>query len=341
MELKNLIYVLLFLFCLNSNAVNDEAILSKKPEKKLSDYEFFNDAIAQIPAENVYSYVLHSALFSDYADKHRFVYVPKGKKAKFIPNEVYEFPIGSALVKTFSYPQALNGGRMLLETRLLLHQESGWMAHTYVWNKEQSEAYLKVTGHTHESMLYYLDGEKKYIDYRVPNQNQCKECHLKNDVIMPIGPKSRNLNFSIQYKEKIANQISYWMEKNMVENHIPLDLIVNWADGAAPLNAKARAYLDINCGHCHMPGGSADTTGLNLNLTETNATKLGIYKKPVAAGRASEGMKFSIVPGEPKESILLHRMDSLDPGVMMPESGRKLTHSEGVALINDWIISLK
>ena len=230
---------------------------------------------------------------------------------------------------------------MLLETRLLLNQESGWMAHTYVWNQDQTEAYLKVTGHTHKSMAYFINGEKKYVDYRVPNQNQCKECHLKSGVIMPIGPKSRNLNFSIQYKEKIANQISYWMEKEIVESHMPLDLIVNWSDEAAPLNAKARAYLDINCGHCHMPGGSADTTGLNLNLTETENRKIGIYKKPVAAGRASEGMKFSIVPGSPEESILLYRMDSLDPGVMMPESGRKLSHSEGVALINDWIISLK
>ena len=341
MELKKSILIFLFLFSVGINAVNQDAILSKKPEKKLSDYEFFKDAVAQIPKENVYPYVLHSALFSDYADKHRFVYVPEGKKAKFVPNQVYDFPVGSALVKTFSYPQALNGNRMLLETRLLLNQESGWAAHTYVWNKEQTEAYLKVTGHTHESMMYYLNDEKKYVDYRVPNQNQCKECHLKRDAIMPIGPKSRNLNFSIQYQEKLANQISYWMEKEIVESHVPLDLIVNWSDEAAPLTAKARAYLDINCGHCHMPGGSADTTGLNLNLTETENRKIGIYKKPVAAGRASEGMRFSIVPGKPNESILLHRMDSLDPGVMMPESGRKLTHSEGVALINDWIISLK
>ncbi len=114
MELKRSFLVFLFLFSLGVNAVNQEAILSKKPEKKLSDYEFFNDAVAQIPMENVLPYVLHSALFSDYADKHRFVYVPKGKKAKFIPNQVYDFPVGSALVKTFSYPQALNGGRMLL-----------------------------------------------------------------------------------------------------------------------------------------------------------------------------------------------------------------------------------
>ena len=341
MELKRFFPVFLLLFSIGLNAVNQGAILSKKPEKKLSDYEFFKDAVAQIPMENVFPYVLHSALFSDYADKHRFVYVPQGKKAKFVPNQVYDFPVGSALVKTFSYPQALNGNRMLLETRLLLNQESGWAAHTYVWNKEQTEAYLKVTGYTHESMMYYLDGEKKYVNYRVPNQNQCKECHLKKGAIMPIGPKSRNLNFSIQYQKKLANQISYWMEKEIVENHVPLDLIVNWSDEAAPLTAKARAYLDINCGHCHMPGGSADTTGLNLNLTEIEDRKIGIYKKPVAAGRASEGMRFSIVPGKPNESILLHRMDSLDPGVMMPESGRKLTHSEGVALINDWIISLK
>jgi len=341
MELKKVYSLIFVLLSVSVSAVNEEAILSKKPEKKLSEYEFFKDAIAQVPSENVYPYILHSALFSDYADKHRFVYVPEGKKAKFFPNEVYEFPVGSALVKTFSYPKALDGNRMLLETRLLLNQESGWMAHTYVWNQDQTEAYLKVTGHTHKSMAYFIDGEKKYVDYRVPNQNQCKECHLKSGVIMPIGPKSRNLNFSIQYKEKIANQISYWMEKEIVESHMPLDLIVNWSDEAAPLNAKARAYLDINCGHCHMPGGSADTTGLNLNLTETENRKIGIYKKPVAAGRASEGMKFSIVPGSPEESILLHRMDSLDPGVMMPESGRKLSHSEGVALINDWIISLK
>ena len=112
MELKRSFLVFFFLFSVGINAVNQEAILSKKPEKKLSDYEFFKDAVAQIPMENVYPYVLHSALFSDYADKHRFVYVPEGKKAKFVPTQVYDFPVGSALVKTFSYPQALNGNRM-------------------------------------------------------------------------------------------------------------------------------------------------------------------------------------------------------------------------------------
>ena len=50
-----------------------------------------------------------------------------------------------------------------------------------------------------------------------------------------------------------------------------------------------------------------------------------------------EDISFPIAPGKSKESILLHRMISTDPGVMMPESGRSLTHHEAVELIEKWI----
>lgn len=336
--------ILLFFILLNSVSlwsVNLEAILSSKPEKKLSDYELFDDLTNQLPSEGVHPYILHSALFSDYADKERFVYVPEGVKAKFKPNEVYEFPVGAVLVKTFSYFETTSMGKKLLETRLLLNQENGWKAHTYVWNEHQTDAFLKVAGYTYENIEFFKNDKLMQVSYRVPNQNQCKECHLKNNVIMPIGPKSRNLNFSIQYKDKKENQISFWIENSLVENHIPLDLIANWTDKSATLNHRARAYLDINCGHCHLSSGSASNTGLYLDYTETNDMNIGIYKKPVAAGRASADLKYSIVPGKPQESILLHRMNSLDPGVMMPESGRALLHGEGVELINDWIENLQ
>ncbi len=338
---KQIIVFFILLNSVNLWSVNLEAILSSKPEKKLSDYELFEDLTNQLPSDSVHPYILHSALFSDYADKERFVYVPEGVKAKFKPNEVYEFPVGAVLVKTFSYSETTSMGKKLLETRLLLNQENGWKAHTYVWNEEQTDAFLKVAGYTYENIEFLKNGELMQVSYRVPNQNQCKECHLKNNAIMPIGPKSRNLNFSIQYKDEEENQISFWIENGLVENHMPLDLIVNWNDQSATLNHRARAYLDINCGHCHLSSGSASNTGLYLNYTETNDMNIGIFKKPVAAGRASADLKYSIVPGNPQESILLHRMNSLDPGVMMPESGRALLHSEGVELINDWIENLQ
>ena len=86
-----------------------------------------------------------------------------------------------------------------------------------------------------------------------------------------------------------------------------------------------------------MPGGSADTTGLYLSVNEKDVRKLGVYKPPVAAGRASGNLMYSIVPGKPEKSILLYRMKSEDPGIMMPESGRALVHSEGIRLIESWI----
>ena len=66
------------------------------------------------------------------------------------------------------------------------------------------------------------------------------------------------------------------------------------------LDAKARSYLDINCAHCHIEGGSADTSGLYLDYTENRKINLGIFKKPVATGRASNNLSYSIVPGNQK-----------------------------------------
>jgi Planctomycete cytochrome C. len=132
------------------------------------------------------------------------------------------------------------------------------------------------------------------------------------------------------------------MTKQIIDSY-PLDLVspVDWSDETQNINDRVRSYLDVNCGHCHSPTGNANSTGLYLHLDETRDIHLGVYKKPVATGRGSGGLKYSIVPGKPEESILLHRMISLDPGVMMPESGRALSHKEAVEMVRDWILLLK
>jgi hypothetical protein len=68
---------------------------------------------------------------------------------------------------------------------------------------------------------------------------------------------------------------------------------------------------------------------------------LGIYKTPVAAGRGSGGFTYDIEPGLPEKSILLYRIHSSDPGIMMPEIARRLVHKEGVELIRQWIKEMK
>ena len=333
-----------FIVCFSSQTEGAMEIdlknFSKAP-KLLSEFGFFEDMRNQIPAASVHPYSLVNPLFSDETDKLRFVYVPEGEKLGYVKNKVFIFPVGSTLIKTFAY---LNKNshleQQLLETRLLINTNEGWKAISYVWNEKQTDAKRAIAGATIPTSFINSQGELIAVRYRAPNQNQCKECHQANKVMTPIGPKARNMNKVLNYQSGEMNQLLYWAALGWIDQKLNSTTISSYDDINASLNERARAYLDINCGHCHIPGGSADTTGLYLNFTEINQEKLGIYKKPVAAGRASGNLKYSIVPGHSDKSIMLFRMKSLDPGIMMPESGRALADDAGIKLISDWIDKL-
>jgi uncharacterized repeat protein (TIGR03806 family) len=312
--------------------------------QKLSDYNFFKGKLADLsPQENVHPYRLNSALFSDYAHKARFVQLPEGKSADYHPTEVMEFPVGSILIKNFYYPNDFSkpeGERRILETRLLIHEKEGWKALPYVWNDEQTEAYLEVAGATKSVSWRDTDGNVQKVNYSIPNMNQCRSCHLKDGEIMPIGPSSRQLNGYFDYEEKgEMNQLEYWKAHGLLQN-LPtenLPTLVNYENESEPIADRARAYLEINCGHCHRPEGPAKNSALHLMASVDNPASWGVGKTPIAAGKGSGGLKYDIVKGNADQSILTYRMESTDPGIMMPELGRKMVHEEGLALVKEWI----
>ena len=122
-----------------AGAVNMDTVLTTRPAANLSEYGLFSDAPAQEPASGVLPYDLITPLFTDYAGKRRFVYVPDGKSAAYDASEIFAFPIGTVLIKTFAYPSdtaKAEHGLHLIETRLLIHKEKGWAAYPYVWNEE-------------------------------------------------------------------------------------------------------------------------------------------------------------------------------------------------------------
>ena len=160
---------------------------------------------SQLPSEDVLPYTLESALFSDYADKLRFIYLPDKGFAKNVPDKVFDFPNGTALIKTFAYLNnhiKSNISSQLLETRLLIKKDGEWSNISYVWNEDQNEAFLSIAGKTIPTKFVNNNGELQDVRYRVPNINQCKECHQANKEITPIGPKARNLNTTYAYKEE-------------------------------------------------------------------------------------------------------------------------------------------
>ncbi|QJW92003.1 hypothetical protein HNV11_22775 [Spirosoma taeanense] len=317
--------------------------------EKLSDWGIFAGNIAgQRPAEGVIPYRLNTPLFSDYAEKLRFLKLPAGQSVPYNPDDVLAFPTGTVLIKTFYFPNDFRDpakGRRLLETRLLVHEPAGWKALEYVWNTEQTDALLEVAGEQTEVTYVDLAGKTHRQPYVMPNLNQCKGCHNRNERLLPIGPSARQLNGEQTYADGPANQLAYWQLHGLLTGLPELAAVAKtpvWNDPATgSLDARARAWLDINCAHCHRPDGPAATSGLNLRYNEENPTVWGVLKTPVAAGRGSGGRQYDIVPGKPDESILVYRIESNDPGIMMPEVARKVTHQEGVALVREWIRSLK
>ncbi|MEO9477856.1 MAG: SO2930 family diheme c-type cytochrome [Cyclobacteriaceae bacterium] len=316
--------------------------------KRLSEWGLFQQPMAQLtPHRGVIPYDLNTPLFTDYAHKARFVKLPEGTTSNYNPSEVMDFPEGTILIKSFYYPLDFahpEGDRRIIETRLLIHEPKGWQALVYVWNAEQTEAELKIAGKTLPVSWKDEDGVLRNVKYSVPNLVQCKSCHELNGEMAPIGPTARQLNKTFSYADGAHNQLSKWASLGMLTNMPPESewpIIPVWDDETTgTLDARARAWLEINCAHCHRAEGPAKNTGLYLTYAETDLYKLGVNKPPVAAGRGSGGLKFGIVPGQPDQSILYHRIGSTDPGVMMPELGRKMNHDEGIALIREWIAEM-
>ncbi|MEQ9425340.1 MAG: SO2930 family diheme c-type cytochrome [Cyclobacteriaceae bacterium] len=326
--------------------------LSSEPAElgpqKLSEWGFFDGDLADLkPANGIIPYDLNTPLFSDYAYKLRFIKLPTGLKASYHPTETFDFPVGSILIKNFYYPDDFHkpeGKRTIIETRVLIREEVEWKALTYVWNNEQAEAYLEIAGASVDISWRDKSGTIQNIPYSVPNLVQCKSCHDFKGKMLPIGPTARQLNRKYQDNPKKPNQLAHWMQLHILDSLPPISGIPRLAvwddDNNGTLSERARAWLEINCAHCHRKEGPAKNTGLYLLASQNDPYKIGINKPPVAAGRGSAGLRFAIVPGDAEASILFQRIKSLDPGIMMPELGRKLNHDEGVDLIKTWIESL-
>lgn len=309
--------------------VNDAVVTGAAFPKYLSEFGFFQDGRAQDPAARVHPYALNTPLWSDGADKLRFIYVPEGTQLAADGEGLLKFPVGAAIIKTFAFGKGAD--RRLIETRVLLHRADGWVALPYRWNAEQTEATLALTGGRVD--LTTPAGEA--ISYAIPNKNQCKSCHSKDGSVIPIGPKARNLSAQWLGQMARAGALDRAPESG---GTLPVWSARKASDPTAPL---ARAYLDVNCAHCHQPGGGASNSGLDLRWEQANPHAYGIMKRPVAAGRGAGDMDFAVVPGHPEQSILLYRMDSAEPGIAMPELGKSSVDKDGVAVVRRWIAEMK
>ena len=335
-------------------------VLHDEAPLRLSDWQLFSlEQETLTPDPATLAVRPASTLFTDYAQKLRTLWVPDGQQVEVVDGEL-SYPPGTILSKTFYYPRSAGGGvaatddrraqnidltaNRIIETRLLVRGSEDWRAYPYVWNEEQSEAFLRVAGASLSLSLQFGDnGETKNFTYFVPNQNQCAGCHQRetpDGPLQPLGARLQQLSSNFLDTDD-ESQLSAMQARGWLADATAADTAVDWSDANAPLQDRALAYLNINCAHCHNPKGPADTSGLILDGTHRSLTELGVCKPPVAAGGGAGSLRYGIVPGLSESSIMVYRMQSQAPDEMMPELGRTLVHDEGLALIRTWIDTLQ
>lgn len=360
MKLQSAVITAFSILLVSSCKENSEATLSETqesieteiadgnfPYQYLSTYGFFEGELKKLePNNSIIPYEPASSLFTDYALKSRFISIPENQQAS-IQEEELSLPQGTILIKNFYYPADFSKPEediQIIETRLLIHSEKGWEAFPYIWNEQQTDAKLKVVGGEKVVKFKNVNGQDQVVNYLIPNKNQCKTCHNTAENLVPIGVKIKHLNHEKLFGNQKKNQLAYWEENGKLEGFLGAEnhpSVINYQDQSQTLSDRARAYLDVNCSHCHQSEGPASTSGLFLEFDQADPMKLGIMKTPVAAGNGAGAFDYDIVPGEADESILTFRMNSTKVGIAMPELGRTTIHEEGVELIREWINSLK
>lgn len=336
--------------------------LSTVPYPKLSDYHFFvGDMKNQVPESDVLPYEPASALFTDYAHKKRFVWIPKGMKATYDGDgNVLQLPVGSAIIKTFYYEkvQPLNTTK-IIETRLMIRKADGWIFAEYVWNNDQTEAYLDMNG-SNVSIDYKDENNilQSVPNYRIPNVVQCIICHkskqmvnnVEVDTYIPIGIKPQNLNFDYNYGNETKNQLTKWIEKGILQNNFSLpseaNTAIDYKDASKPLEKRVRSYLDINCAHCHQDNRHCDYRPMRFSFTESGdiqngRANLGICVDTQDMQDFPPALSKIISPGNVNRSMLYYRLNTTNENFRMPLHGRTVIHTEGVNLLQQWINTLQ
>lgn len=291
-------------------------------EDSLSAYTLFDGVPSELtPAMDVQLLELSSVLYSDYAYKQRLVKLPGGTQMVRLSDGTLDFPDGTILTKTFFYyndERDRSQGKRIIETRLEIKENNIWNVATYIWNQAQTEAILTLDGLDTEVSWINENGQNISTLYHVPTENECMTCHQSNSEMAPLGPTLRNMNRSVERNGVTLNQLSHLQSVGVLNDFdiTQAPTIVNYKDAGVSLSERGRAYLALNCAHCHNPNGWEEPAGRDYDFR---------YDTPLN----QSGLLFE------SEKII----DAVQSGEM-PFIGTTIIDQEGVDLVVEYINSL-
>lgn len=333
--------------------------------RKLSDTGLFKAAAPHELAPGVIAYTVNAPQWCDGAVKERYFGLPGESQIEFervtYPQPApgarpgWRFPDGTVIAETVSLPMEAGNPKSLrrIETRILHYEalignedfgNQYWRGYTYVWNDEQTDAELyEAAGGTRKFAIKDAaapNGERTQT-WRFPSRAECTVCHNMAAKYV-LGLTTEQTNCASAGAAPYKNQLRWFDELGLFTSPLARAVneqaaIVDYHDSKQPLDARARAYLQSNCSHCHRKWGGGNTE-FQL-LSSLPLEKTGIVNTPPAHGGFFLPQAAVLTPGDPLRSVLFYRMAKLGSG-RMPRLGSDVVDMAGVQLIDDWIASL-
>jgi uncharacterized repeat protein (TIGR03806 family) len=273
-------------------------------------------------------FAVNAPLFTGNAEKERFIALPDGETVSVLADGSFDFPVGTVFLKHFRL------GARLIETRIFArHADGEWGGYSYEWNDDETDATLLL-----EAKTKVIDGET----WTYPSRAQCLACHATPSRAIGFQPLQLNRPFTYPTTGRSANQLRTFEHIGLFDRPLAappeeLPALPSPEDPAAPLAARARAYLHGNCANCHHPENALDVS-IDLRF-ETPFAGTGLCDAlPKAGDLEVEGARI-VAPGDPTRSVLALRLGRLGAGAM-PPIGKSLVDETGTALIEHWITAL-
>ncbi|MEZ6049879.1 MAG: PQQ-dependent sugar dehydrogenase [Planctomycetaceae bacterium] len=308
--------------------------------KKLSETGLFTSVADHIVAPGIIPYSVNAPLWSDGAEKERFIALPGEGQIKFNEKGAWGFPEQTVLIKTFAYdvPEGDSTVRRRIETRLLALQQGEWNGYSYEWNDDQTDARLVDREGVTRTFKVIDDEGVREQEWRYPSRAECMLCHARAAGFI-LGPHGPQMNRDHDFGTAIENQLTVYHQLGLFDTPLekePNELarLADPYDDSFDLNARARAYLDSNCGICHVVAGGGNSQMVLSFDTEDAETHL--FDVRPNHDRFDIHDAAIIASGDPARSVLLYRVSTLDKGRMPPLASRVVDEA-GVQLLHDWI----
>ncbi len=335
--------------------------------RKLSETGLFASTKELQPATGLIPYSVNAPLWSDGAEKERFLALPGDSKIEFdtvtyphgpdYADRGWRFPDGTVLIKTFSIELETGNpaSRQRLETRLLKFRKMPgnddqygaqfWSGYTYVWNAEQTDAELLAAEGLDRSFMIkdsQAPGGRRELTWRFPSRTECTLCH-NMAAKYALGVSTLQMNKAHDYDGRSANQLAVLDQLGIFQERLPkppaeLPRLVDYHDTTADLHLRARSYLHANCAHCHRKWGGGNAE-FDLQASIPLAETFAVNVRPGQGTFQLNDPKI-VAPGEPDRSLILARMKIIGLG-RMPHIASKVVDTDALKLLEQWIASLK